>query len=93
MELIGLFILILAVLVALMVWLSPRRRRIAFLLGLVFAWDLAMLGRFEASELFLLAPAGLLVSFTAMLVEVPAFLLRMLRKSGAAAGPGGEPGA
>ena len=81
MAVIGLFILVMAGLVAVMICLSPRRRVIGFFLGLVFAWDFALLARFADEFIFmLLVPAGVMISLAALLVEIPAFVIRTIRR-------------
>ena len=91
MELIAFFILVMAVPVAVMVCLTPRRRAIAFVLGLVFTWDFLLLARFSGPLILeLVALAGALVSLAALLVEVPAFAIRTLRKYRSGTGGGAD---
>ena len=90
MEVIGFFIMIMVVPVAVMVCLTPRRRVIAFVFGLVLAWDGALLARFSEEYLFwVLVPAGAVISLAALLVEIP---LR-LRGRGPSAGQRAATGA
>ena len=76
-------LMVIAVPVTAMVCMKPRRRVISFLLGLAVLCDALLLERFAEVPpivLLLLAPAGLLVALAALLVEVPAFAIRTLRR-------------
>jgi len=87
MEVIAYLILFMVVPVAVMICLTPRRRVIAFVFGLVLAWDGALLAHFAEQFIFvLLAPVGVLISLTALLVEIPAFAIRTIRRHRAATG-------
>ena len=87
MEFIAFLILFMTVPIAVMVCLTPRRRAIGFVLGLVLACDFALLTRFSVELIFyLLAPVGAAISLAA-LVEIPAFAIRTIRGHRAAADP------
>jgi hypothetical protein len=83
MEVIGYFIMIMVVPVAVMVCLTPRWRVICFVLGVVLAWDGALLARFAEQFIFMfLVPVGVVISLAAALVEIPAFAIRIARRRG-----------
>lgn len=80
MEFVGYLIMIMVVPVAVMVCLTPRWRMICFVMGLVLAWDGALLARFAEQFIFMfLVPVGVVISLAALLVEIPAFAIRTIR--------------
>lgn len=81
MEVVGYLIMIMVVPVAVMVCLTPRWQAICFVMGLVLAWDGALLARFAEQFLFMfLVPVGVVISLAALLVEAPAFAIRTFGK-------------
>jgi hypothetical protein len=93
MEVIAFFILIMAVPIAVMVCLPPRWRLYSFVLGLVVLWDAVLLEGFTElppMSLLLGGAAGFLVALASLLVEVPAFAIRTIRKWHARAGAGAD---
>jgi hypothetical protein len=84
-PMVGFFSLFVGAPVAILLWLKPRWRAVAFYLGLALAAVAYWAGSGPSGGWILLIELGLGTALAALLVEIPAFGLRTLRKRRAAA--------